>query len=143
VLLVLALRYRKPRPTLAAFLPALLACGVTVGALGLLGEPVSLVHVLTLLLVVSMGVDYGVFMVESRMSGSDATQNATNMDAGEDPAHTLVALFIACTSTVCSFGALALSSQPLLHAMGLTAAIGVLASLVLAPISLQLVRARE
>ena len=47
----------------------------------------------------------------------------------------LVALAIACLSTVLSFGALALSHNPLLRAMGMTAAIGVLLSLVLAPLA--------
>jgi predicted exporter len=75
--------------------------------------------VAALLLVLSMGVDYGVFMVESGRSGEGGS--------------TLVGMLTACLSTVVSFGALAMSANPALRSMGLTAAIGVALALALAP----------
>ncbi|MCA9537099.1 MAG: hypothetical protein KC593_25630 [Myxococcales bacterium] len=120
VLLLVWLRYRRVRPTLAAFLPALLATGATLGVLGLFGVDANLLHIVTLLLVLSMGVDYGVFMVETE-------QHA------ESEAPTVVSLLTACGSTVLSFGVLGLSAQPAMRAMGVTAAVGVGASLLLAP----------
>ena len=119
VLLLVFLRYRRIGPTLAAFLPALLAAGATLGLLGVLGMQATLLHVVALLLVLSMGVDYGVFMVEAEAHGSG-------------PA-TAVSLVVACLSTMASFGVLATSTNPALSAMGLTAAVGVIASLLLAP----------
>ncbi|MEZ4325232.1 MAG: hypothetical protein R3B40_08460 [Polyangiales bacterium] len=129
VLLLVWLRYRRGRPTLAAFLPALLATGATLGVLGLAGVEANLLHVVTLLLVLSMGVDYGVFMVETQAHP-------------EDEAPTVVSLLTACGSTVLSFGVLGLSAQPAMRAMGVTAAVGVAASLVLAPAAWLWVRRR-
>lgn len=114
------LRYRRLRPTLAAFLPATIAAAATLGLFGLAGATANLLHVVTLLLVLSMGVDYGVFMVESeRHTGSSGP--------------TVVSLLVACLSTFASFGVLAMSANPAMRSMGLTAAIGVVLSLVLAP----------
>ncbi|MEM9067749.1 MAG: MMPL family transporter [Myxococcota bacterium] len=121
VFLLVLVRYRRLRLSLAAFLPALIAAFATLGLLGLLGIDATLLHVVALLLVLSMGVDYGVFMVE------------TEMHEGDDGPATLVSLITACLSTAASFGVLALSANPALRAMGLTAAIGVTMSLVLAP----------
>jgi len=120
VFLLILGRYRSLRRALAAFLPAAGAGAATLGAVSLLGFPITLIHVVTLLLVLSMGVDYGVFMVESERYD-------------EGPVPTVVSLLVACASTVLSFGALAMSDQPALRAMGLTTAIGVLLSLLFAP----------
>lgn len=122
VLALLMARYRRFGPALAAFLPAVVAALTSVGVLGLLGIEANLLHVITLLLVLSMGVDYGVFMVES---GRHAQGRAA----------TLVALLVACGSTALSFGVLGLSRNPAMRAMGLTAAIGVALALVLAPLA--------
>jgi len=119
VLLLVFVRYRRVGPTLAAFLPALLAAGATLGVLGLLGLEATLLHVVALLLVLSMGVDYGVFMVEA--------------EAHDSGPATAVSLLVACLSTIASFGVLAASTNPALAAMGLTAAVGVILSLLLAP----------
>ena len=120
VFLMVAARYRTVGLTLAAFLPAVLSGAATLGVLGLLGVEATLLNVVALLLVLSMGVDYGVFLAES---------------AG-DPEHleaTLLSLVIACISTVLAFGLLAMSGMPALRAIGLTVGIGILLSLLLAP----------
>ncbi len=119
VFLLVWVRYRHLGRALAAFLPATLAAAATLGIYGWLNLEVNLLHVVCLLLVLSMGVDYGVFMVEA--------------NAGADGGVTLVGLFIACCSTFASFGVLAMSTNPALRSMGMTAALGVLLSLLLAP----------
>lgn len=129
VFFLVFLRYRALRPSLAAFLPAALAAATALGVFGLIGVPGNLLHVVCLLLVLSMGVDYGVFMVEA---GTDKGRS--------HEAPTLVSLVVACASTFASFGVLALSANPALRAMGLTAAIGVFVSLVLAPSAWLLLR---
>lgn len=121
VFLLVFVRYRRLDLALAAFLPALVAAGAALGLLGWLGIEANLLHVVALLLVLSMGVDYGVFMVETEMHG------------GKDGAATVVSLITSCLSTVASFGVLALSVNPALRAMGVTASVGVALSLVLAP----------
>lgn len=124
VLALVFIRYRAIRPTLAAFLPATIAAGCTLGLFGLMGETANLLHVVTLLLVLSMGVDYGVFMVEAARHEGEGDSLVGS---------TTVSLLVACASTFASFGVLAMSANPAMRSMGLTAAIGVLLSLVLAP----------
>lgn len=130
VLAMIALRYRALGPTLAAFLPALLAAGTAVAVLVLAGFALNLLHVVSLLLVLSMGVDYGVFLAESR-------------GQPEQVAATVSSLLACCISTVLAFGLLAMSSNPGLRAIGLTTGIGVFASLVLAPSALILFAGRR
>ncbi|MFT7583552.1 MAG: putative exporter, partial [Myxococcota bacterium] len=119
----------------AAFVPAVLAAAVTVAVLSLLGRPLNILSLTALLMIVSMGVDYGVFLAEA--PGRDG--------GGEGDAHlraTLVALVVACVSTVLGFGLLALSDHPALSSLGLTAGVGVTASVLIAPSVLVLTRAR-
>jgi predicted exporter len=120
VFLIVLARYRRLGPALAAFVPAVLAAATALATLVLLGYEANLMHLVALLLVLSMGVDYGVFMVESRHHE-------------EGPAPTVVSLLVACVSTVLSFGLLAMSANPALRALGLVTGLGVLLSLLLAP----------
>jgi predicted exporter len=120
VLIMIALRYRAVGPTLAAFVPALLAGSTALAVQVLAGISLNLLHVVSLLLVQSMGVDYGVFLAEHR-------------EHPERAAATVASLLACCISTVLAFGLLAMSSNPALRSIGLTAGIGVFASLVLAP----------
>ncbi|MBL9100121.1 MAG: MMPL family transporter [Myxococcales bacterium] len=125
VLAMVWLRHRRLTVALAAFAPAVLAAGASLGALALAGVSVGLLHVVALLLVLSMGVDYGVFLAETR-------------DDPEGFAATVLSVLIACTSTVLAFGLLAMSASPALRAIGVTVGLGVLLSLVLAPAALLL-----
>ncbi len=120
VLALLYLRYRRIGLCLAVAAPALLAGASTLGLLAVLGIPINLMHLLGLLLVLSIGVDYSIFLAESGARGSEA-------------AVTLSSLVLECASTVLSFGLLAASSFPALRALGVTTGLGVLLSLVLAP----------
>jgi predicted exporter len=79
--------------------------------------------VVSLLLVSSMGVDYGVFLAESRSGDIHAS---------------ISGIAIACLTTVFAFGLLAVSDNPALHAIGSTIALGVCLSLALAPTTLVL-----
>jgi predicted exporter len=77
--------------------------------------------------VMGMGVDYGIFIVDSAEEG-------TELGA------TLVSCLLCALTTVLSFGALALSSQPPLRAIGTTTGAGIALALLLAPVSLLLLR---
>ncbi|GEM_PF-416026 len=138
---MILLRYRSLRQSLAAFLPALLATGAALAAIVLMGFSLTLLHVVSLLLVLSMGVDYGVFLAESRAvidarGGGDSSEGPGELEA------TLLSLVACCASTVLAFGLLAMSPNPALRAIGLTTGLGVLASLVLAPTTLILFSGR-
>lgn len=125
VFLVLLVRYRGARLSLAAFIPAVAAAGLTVAVLALVGQPLNLLSLTALLMVCSIGVDYGVFVCEAHKRGDEATMTAT-----------LMSLVVACLSTVFGFGLLALAEHPALRSIGLTAAVGVVCALTLAPLAL-------
>lgn len=126
VFLIILVRYRALRPTLAALLPAVLAAAGALALLALCGITLDLFHVIGVLLVLSMGEDYGVFLVESAAEPSL-------------PA-TLLGLLLACASTVLSFGLLAMSAIPALRSLGQVISVGMLLSLVWAPAGLVLLK---
>jgi predicted exporter len=130
VLGLLYLRYRRISLSLAVAAPALLAAASTLALVSLSGSPINLLHLLGLLLVLSFGVDYGIFLLETRAHP-------------ESMAAALLSIAIACTSTCLAFGLLAASSFPALRALGTTTGLGVLSSLILAPTALLLARGGE
>lgn len=121
VLALLGLRYRRLRPTLAAFVPAVAGVLTTVAVLSALGVALDLVSLTALLMVASMGVDFGVFLVDARAARADEVPAA------------LLSVAVACASTVLGFGLLALSDHPVLFGIGATLAVGVPACFVMAP----------
>jgi predicted exporter len=123
VFLVLFFRYRKLRPSLAAFMPAILAAGCAMAILAIFGVKLNLLHVMSSILVLSMGVDFGVFMVESARDNNNI-----------GPA--LISILMSGIMAVLSFGLLAMSAQPALTAIGQIAALGMFFAIVLSPIAL-------
>ncbi len=123
--LMLQLRYRSVGRGLLAFGPAILGVSTTLGALGLLGTPVNVVSAISLLVVLGMGVDYGIFAVDS--AATERRQGATH-----------ASLVVSCVTSVFVFGVLALSEQPVLRAIGATTGIGVSIALVTAPLVMAL-----
>jgi predicted exporter len=124
----LALRYRSLPLVLAALLPGALGAVGVVSFAGLLGTPLNLLHLVGLLLVLSMGVDYGIFVVEGR-------------DNAEERAHSLVSITTATSTTLLSFGLLALSPSPALRALGTTITLGLLLAAALSPVATVVVSA--
>lgn len=127
---MLLFRYRRVGLALAAFAPAVLAAGATLGLLACAGVSVNMFHLLGLLLVLSMGEDYGIFMVESRESPEELTASA-------------VGVLGSCLSTVCAFGLLALSHNPAMRALGFTTGVGVFLSFLFAPTALVILGPRH
>jgi predicted exporter len=119
VVLLVALRHRAVRPTLIACLPALVAALATMSLLALFGVSMNLLSLVALLMVVSMGVDYGIFLTadEADPAGRQATQ---------------FSILLASLTTVLGFGLLALSQQPALFRIGATSGVGILFCLLLA-----------
>lgn len=123
VFLLCAARYRSVRLGVAAVAPAVLAAVASVAVVALGGGEVNLMHLVAGLLVLSMGEDYAVFLLESR-------------DLARGPSTTMVGLLLAGLTTVLSFGLLAVSSHPALRALGVVSCLGVFLSMVLAPLAL-------
>jgi predicted exporter len=123
VVLLLVARYRRARPVLASFLPSLVVAALVLALLSLTGVEANLLHVMSLIMVMGMGVDYGVFLVDS--AGRRESVGAT-----------MLSLLMSCLTTAFVFGTLAFSSQPALRAIGVTTAVGILLSYALAPVAL-------
>jgi predicted exporter len=119
VLLLAALR--SPARVLRVMAP--LVAGVLVVAAwhAAAGTRMSLLHLVGLLLVVAIGSNYALFF--DRMM---------HVPLGAEHERTLASLALANFTAVASFGALALSSIPVLHAIGSTVAVGAFVTLVFA-----------
>ncbi len=107
VFCLLFLRYRAT--TWRVLAPTALASAITIALLGIVGHQLQLFHVLALMLLLGIGVDYGVFFQE-------------RPDRREASAWMAVSLSAA--STLLSFGLLGLSKTPALQAFGLTMLLG-------------------
>jgi predicted exporter len=116
------MRYRKCRAVLVAVLPAVAAVVATSAVFGFAATPLTILHGMGFALVLSMGVDYGIFVVEA-------------LEDEQDVARAVVSIFVATLTTLLSFGLLALSSSPALRALGLSISLGLLFSMVLCPIT--------
>jgi predicted exporter len=116
--LTLSLGLGSAKQAVRTLLPVLLALTLTLGLLQLLGEPLTLFHLIALMLVLGIGMDYSLFFNRREVSG-------------EDRQRTLQALFICALSTAVVFTLLGLSAIPVLHAIGTTVSLGVVASFVL------------
>lgn len=106
VFAVLFPRYRGR--TWRVLAPTAAASVLTVALLAFAGQHLQLFHVLALMLLLGVGVDYGIFMQEES-DGDDAPWLAVGLSAA---------------STILSFGLLALSGTPALQAFGLTMLLG-------------------
>jgi predicted exporter len=98
--------------------PTAVASVATLAILGFASQNLQLFHVLALMLLLGVGVDYGIFMQE-HPNRRDASQWLT--------------VGLSAASTILSFGLLALSKTPALHAFGLTMLIGVALTWVIVP----------
>lgn len=119
---ILLIRYRSPRSALRALLPAALALLALLGAWGLSGSPMGMLHLIGLLLTAAVCVDYGIFFMENR---SDNT------------ARTFQAITVSALTTSVAFACLGAAENPALHALAWTVAPGVLAGFLLCPLVLR------
>ncbi len=102
-----------------ALAPTVVGSLLAMASVGLLGEKLELFHVLSLWLLLGMGVDYGIFLLEH-----------PSRQAGE----AWLAVGLGAVSTLLSFGLLALSSTPAIHAFGLAMAVGIASVWALSPL---------
>ncbi|MRW89274.1 MMPL family transporter [Duganella sp. FT80W] len=107
---VFALLFRRYRNrTWRVLAPTALASVVALAIFGYTGQNLQLFHVLALMLLLGVGVDYGIFMQEHPDRRDRTPWLAVGMSAA---------------NTILSFGLLGLSSTPALQAFGLTMLIG-------------------
>ena len=123
ILLLLAAALRRPAPLFRVILPLAGAVLLVMAAHVLLGIPMTLLHLVGLLLIVAVGSNYALFFVQG-MQQQDASDTARWL--------ALASLALANLSTILGFGILAFSQVPLLHALGATVGPGALLALWLA-----------
>ncbi len=109
---------RRMADALRVIVPVILALAIAVAGLALSGEKLSLFHVVALLLVIGIGLNYSLFF--NRPEPIAAVRRRTAL-----------ALAVCSLTTIAAFGALALSATPVLRAIGLTVSAGAIASLIL------------
>lgn len=114
----LLLYSRYGRAAWRVLAPVALASVATLALLGVAGQGLQLFHVLALMLLLGIGVDYGIFFQDH--------------PDGSDPVAWL-AVSLSALSTMLSFGLLSLSTTPALHTFGLTMLIGTTAVCLIVP----------
>lgn len=115
----MSLQQRTFGKVLLSLLPSLAATLFIFAAWALLGEPVSFLHVIGLLLAISLCVDYGIFFVENRAQDREVTYHAIAASA---------------LTTLASFGALSLGKTPTLPILALSVSLGVGIGFLLCPL---------
>ncbi|TXT29305.1 MAG: transmembrane protein [Rhodocyclaceae bacterium] len=119
IVALLAVTLRSPRRLGAVLLPLLLAVILVIAGVHLAGEQLHLMHLIGMLLIVAVGSNYALFF--------DRAGKEHRLDAP-----TLASMAIANLTTAIGFGTLALSSVPVLHAVGITVGPGAVLALLLA-----------
>ena len=116
IVVLLLASLRSPRRVFDVLAPLAAAVLVTTGLLSLGGHPLSIFHLVGLLLVVAVGSNYSLFFDRQAPSGGDRER-------------TIVSLLFANVTSVIGFGLLAFSKVPVLHDIGMTVATGTILAL--------------
>ena len=107
IAVMLALYYRKLSTVLLLLIP-LTASAITLAAVSLVGQSITVFHIMALFLVLGLGMDYIIFAKEM------ASQRETTQQA----------ILLSAVTSLLSFGLLAFSSMPIVQAFGSTILIG-------------------
>lgn len=118
IVVLLLATLRSPRRLAGVLLPLAMAVALVIAGLHLAGERLQLLHLVGMLLIVAVGSNYALFF--DRIAGGATLDTAT-----------LMSMAVAAATTVIGFGTLALSSVPVLHAVGVTVGPGALLALLL------------
>lgn len=121
ILVLLVLRYRSATVALRVLAPATLSIMLLLGLWGLSGAPMSMLHLIGLLLTAAVCVDYGVFFLEN---------------SGGDRERTYQAITVSAVTTAAAFASLGVAENPALHALAWTVSPGVLAGFLMCPVML-------
>jgi predicted exporter len=121
IVLLLAFTLRSTRRLLRVVLTLVLSVAAVIALLHLTGERLHLLHLVGMLLIVAVGSNYALFF--DRAAGGEPLDAAT-----------LMSMAVATLTTAIGFGTLALSSVPVLNAIGTTVGPGALLTLLLSAV---------
>jgi predicted exporter len=111
IVLVLSFGLRSARAVWQVVLPVALALLISAAILQLAGQRLTVFHLIAMLLVMGISLNYSLFF--------DRPEENTVLRR-----RMLFALFVTCATTLLAFVTLAFSSNPVLHAIGLTVSVG-------------------
>jgi len=111
VVVLLLLLFRRLPEVLLALLPVLTGLLVMFGGMSWLGLEMNLFNVVASILIIGLGVDYGIFMVCHGQQEEDLASSR--------------AILVSGLTTLVGFGALVLARHPALHSIGLTVLLGI------------------
>jgi predicted exporter len=114
---VLAQGLRSAPQAMRLMAPVVLAIALTAGTLAAVGTPLSVLHLVALLLVLGVGINYALFLARAAVAREDAWR-------------TLRTLVVVSSTTLSAFGMLAWSRIAILQVIGTTVCLGVAFSLV-------------
>lgn len=115
IFILLALLFRDLKRLLLSLIPVVTGLLFMFGMMGALGMSFNLFNIIAALLIIGLGVDYGIFMVCMISEGFDhATERA---------------VFVSGLTTLAGFGALVLARHPALHSIGMTVLLGISAAI--------------
>jgi predicted exporter len=121
IVLLLAVVLRSPSRLLRVVAPLLATVTLVAAGLVLTGPPLTLFHLVGLLLIVAIGSNYALFFDQRTQQGAGSASIVSSM-------------VFANLTTVAGFGMLAWSQVPVLHAMGSTVGPGAMLALVLSAV---------
>ena len=113
--LLLVVLFRQLKTVLTAAVPVLTGLTVMFGVMASVGMSFNLFNVIATILVIGLGIDYGIFMVCRLRDGLDRATDRAVLVSG--------------LTTLAGFGALALARHPALHSIGVTVLLGIGAAL--------------
>jgi predicted exporter len=121
IVILLLYVLRSPTRVISVIAPLAAAVLTVTAGLALCGQQLIILHLIGLLLIVAIGSNYALFF--------NQPQNKDEGTEGISP-RTYASLLFANVATVLGFGLLAFSSVPVLQAMGVTVAPGVILALI-------------
>ena len=128
VLLLLLVLFRRLSDVVLALLPVLTGLLVMFGGMSWLGLEMNLFNVIATILIIGLGVDYGIFMVcHSRECAETASSRA---------------ILISGLTTLVGFVALVMARHPALHSIGVTVLLGIAAAVPTAVLVIPALRPR-
>ena len=116
ILVLLLVVTRSPARVLRILAPLVAAVAMVAAALALAGQPLTILHLVGMLLVVAVGSNYALFFDRGAAEGGI-------------PPRVMASLLIAAATTLAGFGVLGLSSVPVLNAIGSTVGPGAILAL--------------
>ena len=122
IVLVVFLFFLEWRLSLIVLAPVAFALVSTLGTLKLLGRPVDIPGIMLWIVIMGMGIDYGIYYICSYQRYLDERHPSMGLIRQ--------AMFLAGATTLIGFGVLALAQHAVLRSIGLTSLLGIAYSLV-------------